>query len=364
MKHEHTSQIIRQEESDRPLPDPCPGGYTRYRDFESLAEGGGAILETGVDDYFGRRVVFKKLLPEFRDNPGMLQRFIREARVTARIQHPSTVPVYELGRDETGTPYFTMKKVSGHSLQEILQGIIAHDPTFRPFATRDRLIDILIQVGLALANAHECGVVHRDIKPANILVGEFGEVLIMDWGVAKVYDNSDTSLTDPHSDFHATDDGLTVHGKIYGTPRYMSPEQAKGETDIDLRSDIFSLGAVLYEVLTRRPLFYGADRKEILHQVLHRRIQSPRKLEPLKNIPLELNAICMQALQKHPDDRYASMDDFIEDLQRYRRNEPVSVLTTTPWLSFINWQHRTVGRAGWFMLIAGTALGWWLGKHG
>ena len=153
MATEPQSHIIRREDSDRPLPDPCPGGFSRYEDFAPLTEGGGATLKTGVDSYFGRRVVFKKLLPEFRDDPVMLQRFVREARVTALIQHPATAPVYEMGRDDQGTPYFTMKKVSGHSLQEILQGIAAHDPAFRSFAARDQLVDIVIQVGQAIASA-------------------------------------------------------------------------------------------------------------------------------------------------------------------------------------------------------------------
>jgi serine/threonine-protein kinase len=359
-----TPRVILPEISDQPLPVPCPGGYARYTEFNDLAEGGGAVLQTGIDTYLGREVVFKKLLPEFRDDEVMIRRFLREARVTALIQHPATVPVYEVGRDDENIPYFTMKKVAGHSLQEILSGIASHDPEYRAFDSREKLIDIIIQVAQAIAYAHECGVVHRDIKPANILVGDFGEVLVMDWGIAKVMGEKDENLEDPHGDLDQPADGITLKGKVYGTPRYMSPEQAKGETNIDHRTDIFSLGAVIYEALTQRPLFFGADRKEVLHQILTRRIKSPAKLEPLKLIPAPLDALCMHALEKHADDRYQTMRELVEDLEHYRRNEGVSVIEETPWQRFSQWARPRFTRTAWALLFVGGGIGWWLGKSG
>ena len=348
--------------SDQELPDPCQGGYERYTDFAPLNQGGGAILETAIDGHLGREVVFKKLLPEFRQDEVMIKRFLREARVTALIQHPATVPVYEIGRDPEGTPYFTMKKIEGHSLQEILKGVIEHDKTFDAFASRDTVIDLLITVGQAIAYAHESGVIHRDIKPGNIVIGDFGEVVVMDWGIAKVVGEKDEQLEDPHSDLKAPADDLTVRGKVYGTPRYMSPEQAKGEDDIDHRSDVFSFGAVLFEVLCHRPLFYGANREEVLHQVLHRRIKSPRKLEPMKMIPNPLNEICMHALEKHPDDRYQSMAALIEDLQNYRVGRGISIIEHTPWQKMMQWNRSHFNRLSWLMLLIGLGLGWLLSR--
>ncbi len=328
-KDKQTTQIqLTRKITDAPLPESAPGGFARFGVAEPFKEGGGGILTRSQDPYLGREVIFKTLRPEFKDNPDVQLRFLREARVTALIQHPATVPIYEMGRDEDGNPWFTMKEIRGDSLQKILAGITAHDRKFDHFRSRDALLDVLIQVGQALAYAHGCHVVHRDIKPANIMVGAFGEVMVMDWGVAKILDDDEDAA---EVEYTGPDLGpeMTVYGKVYGTPRYMAPEQARGQTDIDHRVDIFSLGAVLYECLIHRPLVFGSNREELLKKICEEPFVSPAKKEPIRMIPPELDAIVMKALEKDPNDRYATMDNFVADLQNFRRGETVSVMSTS-----------------------------------
>lgn len=317
--------------TDIPLPEHAPGGFGRYGTATPFKEGGGGILSKAMDTYLGREVIFKTLRPEFRDNPDVQRRFLREARVTALIQHPATVPIYEMGRDIDGNPFFTMKEIRGDSLRKILNGIAAKDRKYDPYKGREVLIDILIQVGQALAYAHAAGVIHRDIKPGNIMVGAFGEVMVMDWGVAKITDGVDEAELKPPPTLtrSSADPDSTVHGKVYGTPRYMAPEQARGQTDIDHRVDVFSLGAVLYECLVHRPLVFGVNREELLKKICDEPFISPARKEPYRMIPPELDAVVMKALAKNPKDRYGTMLDFVEDLQRFRRGESTSVMATT-----------------------------------
>ncbi len=346
--------------TDAPLPDPAPGGFGRYGISEPFKEGGGGILTRAMDHYLGREVIFKTLRSEYRDNPDVKRRFLREARVTALIQHPATVPIYEMGRDADGNPYFTMKEIRGDSLRRILNGLAAKDRKYDAFRHREVLIDILIQVGQALAYAHAAGVVHRDIKPGNIMVGAFGEVMVMDWGVAKILDGGEPDDLKPAPTLAVGrgDIDNTEHGKVYGTPRYMAPEQARGQTDIDARVDIFSLGAVLYECLIHRPLVFGANREELLKKICDEPFVSPAKKEPYRMIPPELDAIVMKALAKDPGERYSTMEQFVDDLQRFRRGETVSVSPTSLRARLQRW---TQANLPWKRTTALLALGATLG---
>ncbi|MEX2607740.1 MAG: serine/threonine-protein kinase [Kiritimatiellia bacterium] len=322
---------LHRRETDAPLP-PDGEGSARFTEREPFKEGGGGVLYRVKDKFLGREVILKLLKPEHRDSPDVARRFLREARVTALIQHPATVPIYEMGRDQDGNPYFTMKEIRGDSLSSILKGISARDRSVERFRSREVLIDLLIQVGQALAYAHACGVVHRDIKPGNIMVGAFGEVMVMDWGVAKIMDGEEevqVEYKEPPSLPDAGDIDITQHGKVYGTPRYMAPEQARGQKNIDERVDIFSLGAVLYECLIHRPLVFGANREELLAKICEEPFVSPAKKEPYRMVPPELDTIVMTALAKDPANRYQKMSTFVEDLQKFRRGETVSVMPTS-----------------------------------
>ena len=237
--------------------------------LEEIARGGmGAILR-GYDAAIGRDVAVKVLLEDHRGRPEAARRFLEEARIAGRLQHPGVVPVYALGRTPDGRPYFAMKLIKGRTLTALL----AERPD--PAADRTRFLAIFEQVCQTLAYAHSRDVIHRDLKPSNVMVGAYGEVQVMDWGLAKVLtpgsaDNQASRerqrpegisviqtprVEDPDSGEAGTE---TRAGSVLGTPAYMAPEQARGEVeDVDRRADVFGLGAILCEVLTGKPPFPG-----------------------------------------------------------------------------------------------------------
>ena len=228
--------IVYLADTDKPL-SRTVNPHTRYAYFKLIARGGRSIIQCCKDLHLMRVVCYKSLKAEFAEDPDEQRRFVREARVSAMLQHPNTVPTYELGRDLQGHYYFTMKMVHGYTLREVLDYRERYDLT--------RLVEVIIQVAHALEYAHGHGVAHRDIKPENILVGPFGEVLVLDWGLAKVWHPEGTPAPEPDTAATAVvaDLSLTLHGRLQGTVSYMSPEQIRMDSDLDYRTDIYSLGA-------------------------------------------------------------------------------------------------------------------------
>ena len=254
-----------------------------------------------------RVVCYKTLKPEFANDEIEQRRLLREARVSAMLQHPNTVPTYELGRDNKGHYYFTMKLVHGYTLREILN--------FRERYDLPQLVDVLVQIGHALAYAHDHGVAHRDIKPENILVGPFGEVVLLDWGLAKVW-NPDGSTSDtPESDAELVENiSITQRGQLQGTVAYMSPEQVSKDPDIGPATDIYSLAAVLYEVLTGQTPFLGEKVYEVIAKV---RDEIPVQPSLICNhpVPKLLEEVAMQCLKKAASERLPSMREMVRLLQ-------------------------------------------------
>lgn len=296
-------------DTDKPLPrriDP----HTRYAYFKTIARGGRSIIQSCKDLHLMRAVCYKSLKEEFADDPIEQQRFVREARVSAMLQHPNTVPTYELGRDRRGHYYFTMKLIHGYTLREILDYRDRYDLT--------RLVEVVVQAAHGLSYAHDHGVAHRDVKPENVLVGPFGEVLLLDWGLAKVWHPDGVGGDDAGSDADARggkaieDPSVTDQGALQGTISYMSPEQIKEDPALDHRTDIYSLGAVLYEVLSGQPPTTGESVDEILNKTLKGDFQPP---SAHREVPARLEEVCMRCLQRAPDERLQTAEDLIRELQ-------------------------------------------------
>ncbi|MBX9578992.1 MAG: protein kinase, partial [Gemmataceae bacterium] len=246
-------------------PLPPPAGNARYALGEEIGRGAMGAVYAAVDADFAREVAVKVLLDRHRDKPDFCWRFVAEARITARLQHPGIVPLYEWGEFPDGRPFYAMRKVEGHTLAALLAA------RADPAADRPRFLKAFETVCDTVGYAHARGVIHRDLKPANVMVGPFGVVKVMDWGVAKVMPHSPLADADPDAldglgGPPEADDGTaqTQLGRVLGTPAYMSPEQANGRVDaLDERTDVFGLGAILCEVLTGRPPYDGPTAKAV-----------------------------------------------------------------------------------------------------
>ncbi|MCA9197981.1 MAG: serine/threonine protein kinase [Planctomycetales bacterium] len=280
-------------------------GFDKYADIQLINEGGKSILKQCKDTVLGRKVVLKILRPELAGSRKELERLLREARITAQLQHPSTVPLYEMGRDDEGNWYFAMKKLEGQTLFDILVRLHKQDPEAQKQFNLGRLLNIFVQVGDALAYAHARGVIHRDVKPENIIVGRFGEVVLIDWGAAKVWGMPN----------EGDEDTIDNRG---GTPLYMSPEQVLGHRLVDERTDIFSMGVVLYEMLVQREPFRGFDIRDTFDNIIYEDPKPPREVAKDRFIPQVLEEICMKAMEKKPEDRFQSMAELLSAVHKFR----------------------------------------------
>lgn len=295
------------EETDKPLPQKIDP-RTRYAFFSTIAKGGKSLIKSCKDLHLSRFVCYKTLKPEFADDEIEQQRLMREARVSAMLQHPNTVPTYELGRDARGHCYFTMKLVHGYTLREILNYRDRYDLT--------QLVEVVLQVGYALEYAHTHGVAHRDIKPENVLVGPYGEVLLLDWGLAKVWNPDGSTTVDRESSpSDIRDLTITCQGKAQGTARYMSPEQINQDPAIDHRTDVFSLGAVLYEILCGQTPARGEKLHQVIESALNDTPPNPSSVSSHR-VPQILQEVAMRCLEKDPKDRYKTMQEMLRLLQQ------------------------------------------------
>lgn len=357
------TENITMSQTDRDLPKHVKNGFMRYRDFQPLTQGGEAILRTCVDENLGRTVVMKTLQPQFQNLETYQKRFLREARVTAQIPHPSTIPVYELSRDSEGNAYFTMKKLRGRDLSDILDKIAEGDAETIQKYPRDVLLNVLIHCSQCLAFAHNQGVVHRDMKPGNIMIGDYGEIMVLDWGLAKVWDMDDNDDVDRliRSGQQTMASGrLTGRGDVQGTPFYMSPEQAVETGDVDERTDVYNMGIILFELLTGESYMSGKSFKEIKRKLQEDPVRNPMQVAPHRKVTPELNAICMKALQRAPSDRYQKMSDFSEDLRNALLGRSVSVYREPPFRRILNWRKQNVLSAAsviWMLFGAAVCFG-------
>jgi WD40 repeat protein len=290
----------------------------RYEQVSEHARGGLGRVVRAVDRRLGRTVAVKELL---RHDPSNEARFLREAMITARLEHPGIVPVHEAGRWPNGDPYYVMKLVEGRTLKEL----IAEGATLRE---RLGLLPHVIAVADAVGYAHSEEVIHRDLKPSNVIVGSFGETIVVDWGLAR---DRKRDLPGPSDELltAAGSGGSTVSGKVVGTPAYMSPEQARGEIVVDERADVYAIGAVLYEVLAGSPPHADATPQAVLDRVI---AGPPRPLPMVvPHVPGELATIVRKAMARDPDARYPNAIALAEDLRRFATGKLVSAHSYSTW---------------------------------
>jgi serine/threonine-protein kinase len=299
-------------------------GAERYTRIRLYARGGIGQVWLARDEALGREVALKELRPETASHPAHRQRFLEEARVTGQLEHPGIVPVYELAADPADPrPFFAMRLVKGRTLSDAVGDY--HEKRRRREAAPLELHVLLgafVTVCNTVAFAHHRGVVHRDLKGPNVLLGDFGEVIVLDWGLAKRVGESESEgpAAAPSTTSGST---ATAVGQVLGTPGYMAPEQAAGRVDrIDARTDVYGLGALLYEILTGQPPFRGSDVQDLLRRVREEEPPRPRRLNP--DAPRPLEAVALKALAKDPARRYADAAELGRDVQRWLADEPVS----------------------------------------
>jgi len=292
---------------------------SQYRELQEINRGGMGQIFQALDPNANRLVALKLLPPGADGDEFRVHKFLAEAQITAQLEHPNIVPVYEVGLTPEGQLFFAMQLVKGVSLEQRLT---------QAQCTLPRLLAIFDKVCDAVAFAHSRGVVHRDLKPDNVMIGEFGEVLLMDWGLARLLDQPEkrpdavqiaaSQEMEARGALGPSGRFRTLEGEVLGTPQYMPPEQARGELErVDQRSDIYSLGGILYKILTLTSPHTGATAAAVLDAASAGAIEPPSQRAPERPIPRELEAVVMKAMDPVPDARYQSVPQLQADIKSY-----------------------------------------------
>jgi serine/threonine-protein kinase len=338
--------------SDLPTIDALPAAG-RYRVLRPHAKGGLGEVFVAEDTELHRNIALKQIQRHHADDRSSRGRFLLEAEITGGLEHPGIVPVYGLGLYPDGRPFYAMRLIKGESLKEAVQRFHAA-PDFRGAAFR-QLLRRFLDVCNAVAYAHSRGVLHRDLKPANVMLGPFGETLVVDWGLAKVVGRqnavSDGDTGEPTlQPASASSQAETVAGTALGTPAFMSPEQAAGRLDdLGPASDVYGLGATLYAVLTGRAPFEGSDQGEVLRQVQRGDCPPPRRIQPV--VPAALDAVCRKAMAVRATNRYPTPLALAAEVERWLADEPVHAYRDPLAVRLVRW-----GRRHQKLVTGGTAL--------
>ncbi len=307
-----------QKKKENPLP--------KYQILKEIGRGGMGKIDLWKDNYLQRLIASKTLLPSRANSKESVQRFWEEGQIAGQLEHPNIISIHDIGMNQKGQFFFTMKYVEGKPLQKIIDEIKKEIQDTKEEYTLQKMLQIFQTICYAMEYAHSKKVIHRDLKPENIMIGNFGEVIVMDWGLAKVLGKGQEIFSKDSINTLRTDGGLkTIAGQIVGTPYYMSPEQARGNIEaMDHRSDIYSLGVILYEMLTGKKISNKKNTMEILLETGEGKARRIPKKGLFGIIPKELKSIIGKAIQFSPENRYQNARDLAQDIQRFMECRPVS----------------------------------------
>src|SRR5262245_42214683 len=331
------------------------------------AKGGLGEVFVALDAELNREVALKEMQAGSAQNTDYRARFVQEAEITGKLEHPGIVPVYSFGQYKDGRPYYVMRFIKGDSLYQAIKRFhqTKHDEGQRSLELR-KLLGAFLAACEAIHYAHSRGILHRDLKPSNIMLGKFGETLVVDWGLAKLLDQPETEAEvtelalpeEPLRPSSGSGSVQTILGSAVGTPTYMSPEQAAGRRDLAGPGiDVYGLGATLYALLTGKPPFEGTDEADLLQRVQKGAFPPPRTIA--SHIPAALEAICLKAMALQPKQRYASARELAEDLEHWLADEPVTAYPEPAGARLARWgrHHKSlVTGAAALLLTAVPAL--------
>jgi serine/threonine-protein kinase len=333
---------------------------TRFRILRPHAKGGLGQVSVALDLELDRPVALKEIQDRHADEPHSRARFVQEAEITGKLEHPGIIPVYGLGHDASGRPFYAMRFIQGDSLKEAIAAFHSDEALERDAGARNlRLRELLrrfIDVCNAVAYAHSRGVLHRDLKPGNIMLGLYGETLLVDWGLAKPIGLSLpetlTAISPALTEGPIRLLGLsgsrveTVAGSLIGTPAFASPEQVAGRTDLlGPASDVYGLGATLFALLTGRPPIASDELDEVLRRVQRGEIPPPRSINA--TVPRPLEAICRKAMALRPEERYPSARALADDLERWMADEAITIYPDRPLPATLRWFRHRPGARTW-----------------
>jgi serine/threonine protein kinase len=339
----------------------------RFHVLRSHARGGIGEVFVARDEELGRTVALKEIQHRHATNPSLRSRFVIEAEITGNLEHRSIVPIYGLGTYADGRPFYAMRFVEGETLRDAIAKYHAESPSLPGRTRRLRLRELLSRftdVCDAISYAHSRGILHRDLKPSNVMLGKYGETLIIDWGLAKAMGKAEPGTAeDPAARLLVPRSGdshePTVAGSAIGTPGYMSPEQARGDLEkINKTTDVYGLGGILYGILTSEAPVSGGSISDVIARVRAGLIEPPRKQRP--ELPRALEAITLKALSLRPEDRYRSARALAEEIEAYCADEPVNSYREPPHERAGRWlrKHQTLATtAAAVLLVGATAFG-------
>jgi eukaryotic-like serine/threonine-protein kinase len=332
-------------------------GNDRFRVVRPLARGGIGVVSVAIDTELNREVAFKQIHPSQAGDAASRARFTLEAEVTGRLEHPGVVPVYGLGCDRDGHPYYAMRLIKGESLKDaIARHHTGPGSPGSPLVLRG-LLTRFLSVCYAIAYSHSRGIIHRDLKPANVMLGPYGETLVVDWGLAKVVGRDEPEAGPEGTLRPGSGSGIdqTASGVVIGTPAYMSPEQAEGKLEaIGQTSDVYSLGATLYCLLTGKAPFVQEEIAEVIRHVSRGHFPSPRAVNP--RISPALEAICLKAMARVPESRYPTVRALAVDLEHWLGDEPVEAFRETAFTRLGRWGRRHKSTVAASVALLATAV--------